>query len=247
MHYRVIQPQPGVGRGFLNAAEPSRQSTETLLDCCDSPSPANSLCSIEAMLQSSRSNPDSPVTLQATPGGTADSTDVTGSWTDEKEVVAYQWQDLCVRRAQTHVDLAVAMQFLYQFMSFPIYTIPLVVAQLQKFDTGDLQTAIQYLMTANAVLAGLNTATNLGKRSEQHFNLEAQFSRLGKVLGVELEKRKDQRQPVDSFLVTMAYQIESLMALSPVMTCTRASATLVWCTRLGSRTLRRMWCCCRRR
>lgn len=155
--------------------------------------------------------------------------DASREWQLEHEVIAFQWKTICDERAKAHVQTAVFMKVLYHLMSFPIYTVPLIVTQMEKFDEGrgEWASLLKYLLTVNAVLAGLNTAANFGKRSEQHFNLESQFSRLGKVIGVMLETPRKERQRPQSFLVTSAYQMESLFAISPNLACAKFAARCV--------------------
>ena len=150
-------------------------------------------------------------------------------WDSEHEVIAYQWKSVCDKKAVQHMETAIVMKFLYHLMSFPIYTVPLIASQVQRFQDSkqEWQVPLQYLLTFNAVLAGLNTAANLGKRSEQHFNLESQFSRLGKVIGVELEKPRQARQRPKPFLVTSAYQMETLFAISPNLACAKVARCLM--------------------
>jgi hypothetical protein len=150
-------------------------------------------------------------------------------WQREHEVIAFQWKTVCDERAKAHVQTAVLMKILYHLMSFPVYTVPLIVTQMEKFDAerGEWTSVLKYLLTVNAVLAGLNTAANFGKRSEQHFNLESQFSRLGKVIGVMMETPKKDRQRPQNFLVTSAYQMESLFAISPNLACAQLATRCI--------------------
>jgi len=170
-------------------------------------------------------------------------------WNDEHEVIAYQWKSVCDKKAVQHMETAIVMKFLYHLMSFPIYTVPLIASQVQRFQEAkkEWQTPLQYLLTFNAVLAGLNTAANLGKRSEQHFNLESQFSRLGKLIGVEMEKPRECRQKPKSFLVTLAYQMETLFAISPNLACAKGAKYLITFVRCIRRCCSRNTCCLKNR
>ena len=137
-------------------------------------------------------------------------------WSVRHEFAAKEWQQSCEKNAETHVNLGIFMQFLFQVFSFPVYTMPLVVSQLQ--DHGGLEFEDrdhQVLLTFSAVLAGINTMCNFGKRSEKHFNMESQFSRLATLIGIELEKKQKERQNPNVFMVTIVYQLESLHAMSP--------------------------------
>ena len=113
------------------------------------------------------------------------------TWSVKHEFAAKEWQESCEKDAETHVNLGIFMQFLFQLFSFPVYTMPLIISQLQ--DHGGLEFEDrdhQLLLTLSAVIAGINTMCNFGKRSEKHLNMESQFSRLATLIGIELEKKK---------------------------------------------------------
>lgn len=136
-------------------------------------------------------------------------------WTHEHERVLLMWKNHCDIKVSEHFHLGCFYSYLYAACSVPAVIIPALCSQITKMGDPDNLSFVESLLIVSTFCSGVLSIFNFGRRSEQHFTVQHNLSKVAHELDVEPRKVVQLRQPCQVFMIVKLYQIETTLAKAP--------------------------------
>jgi hypothetical protein len=135
-------------------------------------------------------------------------------WEPREEIVVHEWKNRCDEASRAHGKKARRVKKLFTALSIPTIILPLVLSGFAEYLTEHPTTSSVLLLTT-ASLTGLNAFLNYGKRTQLHFNSEANYGDLSLSIQSEMCKPKFQRMACDVYLERIRSQLSGLDKVAP--------------------------------
>lgn len=160
------------------------------------------------------------------------------SWNDESEDTLQNWKLQCQGKSLDHFHLGCFYHYVSVLVAFPTIVLPAVSAQLNKLDEALYGPTVEFMLMFSTLCSGIISVFNLGRRSQQHFHVDQQLSKVVKEVDVELRKPRKARQPSEYFIVTTMFKIEGVLASAPGDGCSTNITKLLKVIWSGCKALR---------
>ena len=141
------------------------------------------------------------------------------TYTDSNEKLLKFWLKISKENSAAHYKKGKHFKSLHEYFALPATIVPIIYSPISGLlaDRDGIQYANVAILALTGILSGTHAFFDFGRKSQKHFQFEAQYADVTSTILVELTKERRLRIKADRFIEMIQAKIDSLGASAPVL------------------------------